>query len=634
MDLIDVTTSVKLLRGMALALGMAACCLCVAAASRAEDRSLDGTGNNVATPNRGAANTPVVRIAYQPFYANGAGAMLSDAQRPNARTISNAISAQTGSLPSARGLSDYVWAWGQFLDHDMSLSTSSNGAVANGYVPIAINDPGDPLGPNPIPFVRSNWVPKLPTSPREQVNEVTSFIDASHVYGSNATRAAALRTGGGLGAKLTLDAAGLLPLNTMGLPNDNDGPFTDESMFVAGDVRANENVLLTSLHTVFAREHNRLVDRIAVQQPELGAEQQYQLARKIVGAEMQIITYREFLPALMGPTAPTAEDYAYFGTWDASITNSFAHAAYRFGHSTLSLNLQLAAEDASTGSLQLRNAFFNPSVLAGDPTKVDALLQGAARQVSQEVDVHLIDDVRNFLFGPPGAGGLDLAALNIQRGRDHGLPNYNLLRTSYEAASPFTQFNQITSDASLAAALQAVYGNINNIDPWVGALAEDHLPGASVGRLISVILGNQFQRTRDGDRLFFLSDALGLYAGGVLRPEIASIIDLESLRLSDLIEANSLASGLQSNVFFAAGPGDFDSNGVVDAADLDQWREDIDNGVSDGDDLLVWQRYLGTGSPQVLGSQAPVPEPASGVLLLVAAAAGRVVGCRRLRRHA
>jgi hypothetical protein len=631
-----VFNSFGLRRAAVLAIGLATCCIGVA--SNAEDRSLDGTGNSLFSANRGAANTPVIRVTYPAFFTDSLGGMLTDSQRPNARTISNAISAQSASIPSARGLSDYVWAWGQFLDHDMSLSTSSNGAAVNGAAPIAINDPNDPLGPNPIPFVRSNFVTGVLRSPRDQVNEVTSYIDASQVYGSSGARAAALRTDAGLGAKLTLNTAGLLPLNIGGLPNDNDGPYPDEEMFLAGDVRANENVLLTSLQTVFAREHNRLVDRIAVEQPALDAEQQYQLARKIVGAEMQIITYREFLPALLGSKAPRAEAYQYSQQSNASVTNSFAHSAYRFGHSTLSPNLKLMAEDGTAESLPLRHAFFNPSVLTNDPSALDELLLGAAKQVSQEVDVHLVDDVRDFLFGPPGSGGLDLAALNIQRGRDHGLPHYNFLRGSYKVSS-LTQISQMTSDLGLQQVLSDVYnGNINNIDPWIGGLAEDHLPGSSVGPLINAILNNQFTRTRDGDRLFYLSNAAGLYANGVLRPEIAALINLDELLLSDVIEANSQAAGLQDNVFFVYPQGDFDQNGVVDSGDLAQWQSDFAGGWQsdadwdgdvDGTDFLTWQRRLGSGAAAA-SLAANVPEPA-GMFLLVGAFAAACAGQRSLR---
>src|SRR5262249_48625092 len=158
--------------------------------------------------------------------ADGLSAMVTEPTRPNARTISNTVSTQSASHPSARGLSNYIWAWGQFLAHDTDLSTSSNGAAVNGSAPILITSPTDPLGPNAIPFTRANFAPTLGT--RTPVNEVTSFIDASAVYGSDAARAAALRTNSGLGAKLTLDANNLLPRNTAGLPNENEGPVPND----------------------------------------------------------------------------------------------------------------------------------------------------------------------------------------------------------------------------------------------------------------------------------------------------------------------------------------------------------------------------------------------------------------------
>ena len=103
--------------------------------AHAEDRSIDGTGNSIATPSRGAANTPMVRHGYSSQFKDSAGAMLTDADRANARDISNAIFAQSESVLSARNLSDYMWAWGQFVSHDTDLSTTSNGAATNGYVP-------------------------------------------------------------------------------------------------------------------------------------------------------------------------------------------------------------------------------------------------------------------------------------------------------------------------------------------------------------------------------------------------------------------------------------------------------------------------------------------------------------------
>ena len=522
-----------------------------ASTALAEDRSIDGTGNNASLPTMGSAGEQFIRFGYEPtFPGDGTGTtILDDAVRPNPRDISNRLSTQTTSTPSGRNLSDYIWVWGQFLDHDIDLAAQSDGPGTNGAAHIPVHDPSDILAPGPIPFTRSNFDIDE-NGVRQNPNMVTSWIDASNVYGSDPTRAAALRSESGTGALLHMNHDNLLAFNTLGLANDNEGRTPSDQLFLAGDVRANENVLLTSMHTVFAREHNRLVGMIQSQQPELNDEQTYQLARKIVGAEMQIITYNEFLPALLGNHAPTPEDYLYDPDLPGTITQSFAAAAYRFGHSTLSSNLQMVEDGGTpTGSITLAEAFFNPNFISTDPTRVDQFLKGAATQLSQEVDTLIIDDVRNLLFGPPGAGGMDLAALNIQRGRDHGLPDYNTLRPSY-GLPPVTGFTQITSNTTLAAELQSLYGTVDNIDAWVGALAEDHLPDASVGELINAIVANQFARLRDADRLFYLSDDLGLYTNGTLNDDIESIINLDTLRLSDVIAANTDLNSLQSNVFF------------------------------------------------------------------------------------
>ena len=122
----------------------------------AEDRSITGTGNNLSNATLGSANQPLIRFNYKPDFPNNQ--MITDALRANARDISNAIDVQTASQKSARGLSDYIWAWGQFLTHDTDLTSDSNGATVNGSAPIAINSSTDPLGPNAIPFVRDNFV--------------------------------------------------------------------------------------------------------------------------------------------------------------------------------------------------------------------------------------------------------------------------------------------------------------------------------------------------------------------------------------------------------------------------------------------------------------------------------------------
>ena len=473
----------------------------------ADFRSIDGTGNNQ-NPGRndwGAADTNLIRFGYPGDYPDGFGDQI--VTQPNPRTVSNLVSTQTEPVFDDRNLSDWHVQWGQFLTHDLDLTgtaaannTLSTGQVGDFRIPV---DANDILGPNPIPFNRSNFDPTTGTNTRtgqpprpnwrEQVNEITSYIDASNVYGSDAARAAALRTF--VDGKLETSSNGLLPgLNDAG--EENDDPFrrNPSDLFLAGDVRANEQIGLSATHALFVREHNRLADLIKQNNPAFTDEEIYQWARKIVGAEMQIITYEEYLPAMMGTSAPNPNAYQYSTNVNASITNSFAASFFRFGHSQQSSTIQLTNNDGSSaGEFSLASVFFNPDLLKNDPTLVEKVLKGLASQVAQEVDTLLVDEIRNFLFGPPGAGGMDLAALDIQRGRDHGLPDYNQARRSYNLF-PFNNFNQITSDVQLRNNLQSLYGNINNVDSWIGALAEDHLPGKSIGPMLNASFIDQFSR--------------------------------------------------------------------------------------------------------------------------------------------
>jgi hypothetical protein len=185
--------------------------------------------------------------------------------------------------------------------------------------------------------------------------------------------------------------------------------------------------------------------------------------------------------------------------------------------------------------VELRDAFFNPSVI--EETGIDPIMKYLASDRMQEIDTRVVDSVRNFLFGPPGAPGFDLAALNIQRGRDHGLADYNTTRAAY-GLPRVTSFAQITSDADLQAKLQALYLTVDNIDLWVGGLAEDHVAGSSVGPLFRTIMADQFERLRDGDR-FWYEAALPRSA----RDSIARTT------LADLIRRNTGTTNLQDNVF-------------------------------------------------------------------------------------
>ncbi|MCI0699696.1 MAG: hypothetical protein L0241_01245 [Planctomycetia bacterium] len=523
-----------------------------------EWRTIDGTDNNEANPTQGAAETQQIRFGYGDRFIDDEGDEIitetSTPSRENPRTISNAILDQDGSIPSARNLTDWVFQWGQWITHDMDLTRNDaefnvlSDGVTVGDFRIPIEDPNDPLynTNNPfIPFNRSEYFEGTGVNGirRDVVNSITSYIDASMVYGSDEVRADALRTFS-RGRLKTSSNGHLLPLNTAGLPNaDQFGDGAD--LFLAGDVRANEQISLTVVHTLFVREHNRLANRIHNLQPQLNDEEIYQLARRLVGAEMQKITYTEYLPAMFGwDFAPDPDEAVYDPNVDASVTNSFAHAFFRFGHSQINeTTLRVNNSGETVGSLSIRDAFFNPEILKNNPGNVGLILKGLASQVGQENDLHLVDGIRNNLFGPPGSGGLDLGALDIQRSRDHGLPDYNNLRGNYGLVE-VTSFDQISSDPDIQAALEALYGNVDNIDAFVGALAEDHLPGSSAGELITAVVSNQFTRLRDGDRFFYTDDAL------LDSAEVKQILNIDHVTLAKIIKWNTGISNIQDNVFF------------------------------------------------------------------------------------
>lgn len=528
-------------------------------------RTIDGSGNNQTAPGAdfGVAGSSLIRSGYDAEYPDGFGDLITSATAPNPRDVSNAISAQDTPVFSSRNLSDWIVQWGQFITHDMDFTATdaANNELSTGTTVdfgIPITDTSDPLGPNSIPFNRSDFDPTTGDSStvplpgpgnrtrlnwREQINGITSYIDASNIYGSDTTRATALRTF--VDGKLKTTADGLLPgLNDVGEENDNAVGHDPTDLFLAGDVRANEAVGLTATHALFVREHNRLADLLKTESPGLTDEEIYHWARKIVGAEMQIITYEEFLPALMGDSTPDPNAYAYDNRVDASVTTSFSTAFFRFGHSQQSSTLKLVNDDGSmAGEFSLANIFFNPDILQESPTLVDQIMKGLASQVSQENDILVVDEIRNFLFGPPGAGGLDLAALDIQRGRDHGMLDYNEFRRTYDL-QPLNNFSQLTSDTALQAGLQSLYGNINNVDAWVGGISENHMAGKSIGGMLNASFIEQFTRTRDGDRFFYTGDA------DLNDSLVTSIIDLDNLTLASIIRNNTGNDNIQNNVFF------------------------------------------------------------------------------------
>ena len=477
-------------------------------------RSIDGTGNNLTQPDLNAAGTDFARIG--PAHFDDGFSTPIDG--PNPREISNTVVAGQGDLANPEGLSGMMYAWGQFIDHDLDLSMSDG----TSHIDITIPQ-GDPTFTpgSSIPLTRAVIDPSTGTAghPAAAVNSISSWLDASMVYGSDQTTAASLRMADG----------------HMKTSDGNNLPIVN-GMFVAGDVRAAENPDLTALQTLFVREHNYQVDRLHDLHPNWSGDQLYQNAKAIVTGEIENITFREFLPHLLGPDAIAPYD-GYDPNVDPTITEEFAGAAFRFGHSIVSANLEQTGEQGQLlGSQQLKDAFFESPDQFNDAGTADSLLRHLAGDQSNALDTHIVDDLRDFLVDPPD--GMDLAAINIERGRDLGLGTLNQTRDALGLA-PYSSFDQITSDPQTAANLATAFGSVDKVDLWTGGLAEDHVSGAMVGETFQTIIADQFEALRDGDRLWFENQGF----------DPKTLKAIENTSLSDIIERNTDTQHLQSDAF-------------------------------------------------------------------------------------
>ena len=604
-------------------------------------RTLDGSGNNLRHPEWGRANTLYLRVA-PTNYADGISSM---ATGPSVRYVSNRVFNDVGqNIFSRDGVTQWGWVWGQFLDHDFGLRDERPAENA----PIGF-DSADPLEGftndlGAISFARTPAAPGTGiNTPRQQVNTLSSYIDASNVYGVDPQRLEWLRVGpvdgdmSNNGARLLLTADDFLPrVGARGDPStapamDLMGPLlgTPNRAVVAGDVRANENIALTSLHTLFAREHNRIVASLP---SSLSAEERFQIARRVVGAEIQYITYTQFLPALGVRLDPY---HGYDPTVNVGLSNEFAVVGYR-AHSMIHGEFDTTVPAGTYTDAQLA-AFAAQQVVVepdGDQVKLEIPLAAAfgnpdllhdlglgpvfqsLSQRQYENDEQLDNAIRSVLFQIPKpgiadpsvcgvplvnpdcfSGVSDLGAIDIARGRDHGLPTYNDLRRAYGLA-PKTSFVDVTGEATqsfpvdplidahdpindpnildfvelrdakgnvvlpgtpaaeeevvfgarrttVAARLQAVYGTVDRLDAFVGMVSERHEKHTVFGELQLAIWTKQFTALRDGDRFFYRNDP-------ALR-----FIDHEfgidyRLTLAEIVKLNTGVT-LERNVFKFAG---------------------------------------------------------------------------------
>jgi peroxidase len=283
----------------------------------------------------------------------------------------------------------------------------------------------------------------------------------------------------------------------------------------AGDFRVNEQINLIVLHTLFMREHNRVAAALARLNPAWSDDKLYQEARRITVAEYQHIIYKEWLPIILGNNLMTSygllplstgHSTDYMDTFDPRITNEFATAAFRFGHSLVPATYSHMPPTANGAErrIKLADIFFRPGVMK-EAGFLDGLVRGMSRQATAAFDNSFVADLRNNLFeSAPGRGGLDLVAINVQRGRDHGLPGYNKYREIClgQRATDWADLTNTITPAKVAT-LKVIYKSVDDVDLYVGGFLESPHEDSILGPIFKCILGDQFARLKKGDRFFY-----------------------------------------------------------------------------------------------------------------------------------
>lgn len=575
-------------------------------------RSLDGACNNLQNPTWGAANTAFRRLL-PAIYENGFNQpvgwnrhkLYRGVHVPSARLVSSLLMS-TDRITNDDLFTHMLMQWGQFIDHDMDLAPQavsfarfSDGQDCNETCqntnpcfPITVpsSDPRirSPPSQSCLGFTRTSATCNTGTtsvffntvSPRQQLNALTAFIDASNVYGNNDRASGFLRD---LSSDRGLLREGPYVDNRAMLPFD-DGTLhhldcqIEHSQrhvpcFMTGDPRANEQIALTAMHTLMLREHNRIATILYRVNPQWDGNKLFHEARKILGAQFQHITYKHWLPKVIGPTgmARIGPYEGYKPDVEPSIANEFAVAALRFGHTLVQpviFRLNESFHETEHGHLPLHRAFFSPYRLV-EEGGIDPLLRGLfARAAKKRMPGEFFNsELTERLFTMANSIGQDLASLNVQRGRDHAIQFYNDYRVlcGLSRANTFEDLREEIQHRATREKLQALYGHPDNIDLFIGGLSESLVEGAKVGPTFLCILADQFKRLRDGDRFWYERE-------GLFTQE--QLVSIKQTSLSAAICDNTDITRVQKDVFMRVDNDDeYLSCDKIPRLDLRQWTD-------------------------------------------------------------
>ncbi|RWS05678.1 hypothetical protein B4U79_05548 [Dinothrombium tinctorium] len=493
-------------------------------------RNADGSCNNLERPDWGKSFSAFGRLI-RPQYGDGVNTprlAKSGRDLPTARLVSYSTAPDLFS-PSRR-TTVMTMIFGQFIDHDLTRTAPTrtrNGESFNCcsqdsqrfQACLAIRVPeNDPFysrfETRCMNFVRSSPAPldECRIGHREQMNQLTHAIDGSAIYGSTKDEQDKLRTftDGKLVVQI-INGEELLP------PATNSPACRIRqrglSCFEAGDNRVDENVGLAALQTLFLRHHNKIAAELKNINPGWNDEILYQETKRIIAAQIQHITYNEFLPVILGKTVmsqfgliPLRNGFSnsYDPSTKLTVYSEFASAAYRIHTLIPSAFVLENGQGGRIDTLQLSDTFSNPSALYR-PNYMQYFFYGMTRQRSGRVDNVFTREITNLLFKENNSSaGLDLVALNIQRGRDHGIPDYNTVR-SFCGLNRIQNFEELANyiNPYVAQELSRIYESVDDVDLFVGGFAENPLSDGMLGPTMSCIVARQFATLKRADRFWY-----------------------------------------------------------------------------------------------------------------------------------
>ena len=500
--------------------------------------------------------------------------------------------------PNNGGLNEYSQFFAQFVTHDLVHSVRAAGP------PIFLDGQFIPVSRTPA--IVENGV-------LQQVSSDTPSLDLGLVYGKDEAATGLLReltneNGQQVeGAKLLAGGAGdVLPSyaevaahrglgveevqQALGRTFLNLPPEAAANQAATGDERANQTTSLAAHHTIWFRNHNWHVDQLRTDNPEWTEEQLYQAARALNEAEYQKVIYDEYLPKILGENA-LSEYTGFRSDVDPSIINEWTTVAFRFGHDQASEGQILISE---TGEITFIPLSFS-SLIANNGQAIDtdadlgAWTRGQLAQTSQEIDGRIVPSLRNALFGVPadqdGNDGtpdeflqLNLPLLDIHRGRDHGVSDYNQLRAglgleTYASLDEFAHANGLSFER--LEQLKSVYSDISELDSIVGGLLEAKVADSQFGETFRVLNIMQWEATRDGDPFFYLNR----FADS---PEVLSQIEQSSM--AGILVRVGAVDQVQPDAFFAPSTGS-----VIEIDARGQTGDELLNLEINGERVKSWQ---------------------------------------------